>query len=64
MSQDMKSIRKAYRPELVVLVVEDYKLFAREIKHALPQHRVTKLSPRPAGREELSSLFEAALDGW
>ena len=36
----MKSIRKAYNPELVILVVEDYMLFAREIKHALPQHRV------------------------
>ncbi len=35
-----KSIRKAYRPELVVLVVEDHLLFAKGIKHALPQHTV------------------------
>jgi hydroxyacid-oxoacid transhydrogenase len=36
----------------------------RLVDGTLPQHRVTKLSPRPAGRAELSSLFEAALDGW
>jgi hydroxyacid-oxoacid transhydrogenase len=34
----------------------------RLVEGTLPQHRVTKLSPRPAGSEELSSLFEAALD--
>ena len=36
----------------------------RLVEGTLPQHRVTKLSPRPAGSEELSSLFEAALKGW
>jgi len=36
----------------------------RLVEGTLPQHRVTKLSPRPAGNEELSSLFEAALKGW
>ena len=30
----------------------------------LPQHRVTKLSPRPAGHDELSALFEDAMIGW
>jgi hydroxyacid-oxoacid transhydrogenase len=30
----------------------------------LPQHRVTKLSPRPAGPDELAALFEDALVGW
>ncbi len=30
----------------------------------LPQHRVTKLSPRPAGRAELTQLFEASLRVW
>ena len=30
----------------------------------LPQHRVTKLSPRPAGREELHQLFEDAMTYW
>ena len=29
----------------------------------LPQHRVTKLSPRPAGHDELSALFEDAMVG-
>jgi hydroxyacid-oxoacid transhydrogenase len=29
-----------------------------------PQHRVTKLSPRPAGPEELARLFEDALTAW
>ncbi len=31
------------------------------VEGTLPQHRVTKLSPRPAGREELAGLFEDAM---
>lgn len=34
------------------------------VKGTLPQHRVTKLSPRPAGEEELTHLFEDALSYW
>jgi hydroxyacid-oxoacid transhydrogenase len=34
------------------------------VEGTLPQHRVTKLSPRPAGPEELSRLFEQALVAW
>jgi hydroxyacid-oxoacid transhydrogenase len=30
----------------------------------LPQHRVTKLSPRPAGEEDLAKLFEQAMVAW
>ncbi len=30
----------------------------------LPQHRVTKLAPRPAGHDELSALFEDAMIAW
>jgi hydroxyacid-oxoacid transhydrogenase len=30
----------------------------------LPQHRVTKLSPRPAGEDDLASLFEQAMVAW
>lgn len=30
----------------------------------MPQHRVTKLSPRPAGPEELARLFEDSLKAW
>ncbi len=30
----------------------------------LPQHRVTKLSPRPAGEAELRDLFLAAMTYW
>jgi hydroxyacid-oxoacid transhydrogenase len=30
----------------------------------LPQHRVTKLSPRPADADELSALFEEAMVAW
>jgi hydroxyacid-oxoacid transhydrogenase len=34
------------------------------VKGTLPQHRVTKLSPRPAGEEELTALFEDAMSYW
>lgn len=34
------------------------------VEGTLPQHRVTKLSPRPAGTEELGALFEAAMQAW
>ncbi len=30
----------------------------------LPQHRVTKLSPRPASAEDLAALFKAAMRYW
>ena len=30
----------------------------------LPQHRVTRLPPRPAGRKELASLFADAMVAW
>ncbi len=43
--------------------------FAREdipalVEGTLPQHRVTKLSPRPAGREDLTALFEDSMRIW
>jgi hydroxyacid-oxoacid transhydrogenase len=34
------------------------------VEGTLPQHRVTKLSPRPAGREELTALFERSMKIW
>lgn len=34
------------------------------VKGTLPQHRVTKLSPRPAGEEELTQLFKDAMTIW
>ena len=34
------------------------------VKGTLPQHRVTKLSPREAGEEELTALFEDAMVAW
>lgn len=34
------------------------------VEGTLPQHRVTKLSPRPAGPEELSRIFEDAMKIW
>jgi hydroxyacid-oxoacid transhydrogenase len=34
------------------------------VEGTLPQHRVTKLSPRPAGSEELAKLFEESLRAW
>jgi hydroxyacid-oxoacid transhydrogenase len=36
----------------------------RLVEGTLPQHRVTKLSPRPAGPEQLSMLFEDAMQAW
>lgn len=34
------------------------------VEGTLPQHRVTKLAPRPAGPEELAKLFEEAMTAW
>ncbi len=34
------------------------------VEGTLPQHRVTKLAPRPAGPDELSALFEEAMTAW
>jgi hydroxyacid-oxoacid transhydrogenase len=34
------------------------------VEGTLPQHRVTKLSPIPAGREELTALFERSMKIW
>ena len=42
------------RPEDIPLLVEG----------TLPQHRVTKLSPRPAAEEDLVRLFEDAMVAW
>ena len=43
--------------------------YAREdipalVEGTLPQHRVTKLSPRPAGEEDLAHMFEEAMVIW
>jgi hydroxyacid-oxoacid transhydrogenase len=34
------------------------------VQGTLPQHRVTKLSPRPAGETDLAALFRASLTIW
>ena len=34
------------------------------VEGTLPQHRVTKLSPRPARPEDLAELFEASMTAW
>ena len=34
------------------------------VEGTLPQHRVTKLSPRPAAPEDLAGLFERAMVAW
>ena len=34
------------------------------VQGTLPQHRVTKLSPRPAGEAELAMLFRESLKIW
>ncbi len=34
------------------------------VQGTLPQHRVTKLSPHPAGEAELTQLFEDSMAAW
>jgi hydroxyacid-oxoacid transhydrogenase len=34
------------------------------VEGTLPQHRVTKLSPRPASAEDLADLFRDAMEYW
>ena len=34
------------------------------VEGTLPQHRVTKLSPRPASPEDLARLFDDAMTAW
>ncbi len=34
------------------------------VEGTLPQHRVTKLSPRPAGPDDLARMFENAMTAW
>jgi alcohol dehydrogenase class IV len=34
------------------------------VKGTLPQHRVTKLSPRPASEDDLRAIFHDALQYW
>ena len=34
------------------------------VEGTLPQHRVTKLSPRPAGSDQLAKLFEDSMIAW
>jgi len=34
------------------------------VEGTLPQHRVTKLSPRPAGPEDLGRIFEESMVIW
>jgi hydroxyacid-oxoacid transhydrogenase len=36
----------------------------RLVAGTLPQHRVTKLSPRPAGEDDLARMFEDAMQAW
>jgi hydroxyacid-oxoacid transhydrogenase len=34
------------------------------VEGTLPQHRVTKLSPRAATPDDLSAIFEEAMNAW
>jgi hydroxyacid-oxoacid transhydrogenase len=34
------------------------------VEGTLPQHRVTKLSPRPVGPDDLGRIFEESMVTW
>ncbi len=40
MNTSNDSIRMAYHPQLVILIVEDHLVFTKDVKHALPEHSV------------------------
>ena len=42
----------------------DYEDIPQLVQGTLPQHRVTKLSPRPASSDALAEIFEDALVAW
>ena len=42
----------------------DFADIPRLVEGTLPQHRVTKLSPRAASADDLAALFEDAMTAW
>ena len=57
-------MRKTRMPNGLRAVGFDERHIEDLVKGTLPQHRVTKLAPRPAAPEDLAGLFRGAMSYW
>jgi hydroxyacid-oxoacid transhydrogenase len=62
--QIISYMRKLHVPNGLRAVGYSHQDIPALVKGTLPQHRVTKLSPRPAGEADLAKLFEDAMVYW
>ena len=60
----IRMMRKLKMPSGLAEIGYDSGDIAGLVQGTLPQHRVTKLSPRPAGEEELARMYEDAMAYW
>lgn len=56
-----RMMRRVQMPDGLRALGYDSSHIPRLVEGTLPQHRVTKLSPRPASRDDLAMLFEEAM---
>ena len=62
--QIIRMMRRLKMPSGLAEIGYDSGDIPRLVQGTLPQHRVTKLSPRPAGEEELARMYEDAMSYW